>query len=239
LLLIDAIKPSEVFSSYTHKNGFFSGEGKKDQFSDAFIFECIKKETSKDLPIIIVSKDGDFDGPSKSEEYISVVKSIDGLFKELGLEIHEPEVETFLEENHDAVVENFDSELRGWGLQVSDIEDAEIEDQNITHMELMDLVSFGTVGGGKEILVTGSAIIKANVSYTHPDWESAIYDSEDKVSVPFRDVSGETEVEIKAQISMLIGVGDDGRPNKIKEVGFRNDKFVWVKLDPYDAYSDY
>ena len=45
-LAIDDIKPSKVFTAYTEKSGFFTGEGKRDQFPDAFIFECLKTEAT-------------------------------------------------------------------------------------------------------------------------------------------------------------------------------------------------
>jgi len=62
-LPIDEVKPSTVFDDYSNQKGFFSGDGKKDQFADAFIFEAIKAEASEATPVIIVSEDGDFKKP--------------------------------------------------------------------------------------------------------------------------------------------------------------------------------
>ncbi|WP_201151409.1 PIN domain-containing protein [Rhodovulum sulfidophilum] len=57
---------------------------KKDQFPDAFIFECIKQVASAKSPVIIVSDDGDFDKLAGDEEHVSVIKSLPELFQHLG-----------------------------------------------------------------------------------------------------------------------------------------------------------
>ena len=59
-----------------------------------------------------------------------------------------------------------------------------------------------------------------------------MYDSEDKVLIPFEDVSGETEIILEAEFSMSILVDENGDPTEIEEFKFRNDKFVWVELNP-------
>ncbi|HPX62185.1 MAG TPA: PIN domain-containing protein [Deltaproteobacteria bacterium] len=140
-LSIDNVKPSTVFADYSNGNGFFTGEGKKDQFPDAFIFECLKAEASKETPVFIVSNDDDFKNPVKSINHISLLKSIPDLFKELGLQVEAPSVEQYLEENNKVLIELFDNELTDWGLQVSDIEDAEIEESTVTNIELSNIIS--------------------------------------------------------------------------------------------------
>ncbi len=72
VLRIDDVKPSAVFASYTMGSGFFSGDGKKDQFPDAFIFECLKAAATDDSPIIVISDDGDFNAPADQEDNITV-----------------------------------------------------------------------------------------------------------------------------------------------------------------------
>ncbi|MCH7693970.1 MAG: DUF4935 domain-containing protein [Proteobacteria bacterium] len=231
-LSIDSVPPSVVFDAYAEEKGFFSGEGKKHQFPDAFIFECLKAEASEKTPIIIVSDDGDYDKPSNNEEYISVRKSIPELFKMLGLEVKAPGIEAFLKAHHDQFLELVNSELNDWGLEATDVEDAYIEETAVNEIELVELTKFGKATKGDDILVIGTAQITANVSYTHPDWDTAIYDSEDKVLIPFEDVSGETEIILEAEFSMSILVDENGEPTEIEDFKFRNDKFVWVELHP-------
>lgn len=236
-LSIDDVKPSTVFADYSNGNGFFSGEGKKDQFPDAFIFECLKIEASKESPIIIVSNDDDFKYPAKSINHISLLKSIPDLFKELGLQVEAPSVEQYLNENEEVLIELFDNELSDWGLQVSDIEDAEIEESSVVKVELTDIISFRSIDKGNSILVIGSAEITANVSYTHPNWDEATYDSEDKVLIPWDTVSGEKDISFNADFSMSIIVDNKGNPMEIEEIRFSNSDFQYINLDSYDPYD--
>lgn len=233
---IDDVKPSKVFAAYAAGEGFFTGEGKKDQFPDAFIFECLKAEASKKEPVIIVSNDGDYVKPAGSEKHISLVKSLPDLFKVLGLEIEAPEVGDFLEEHKAELVEAADGELADWGL-IADVEDAEIDETTVTDIEVKDLTTFKPSEEGGSILVVGRMSVKANVSYTHPNWDEAMYDSEDKRLIPFEDVSGETEVTLDVDVSMSIGVDEDGNPAEIEELRFRNSDFQYVELHPYDPYE--
>jgi hypothetical protein len=130
-----------------------------------------------------------------------------------------------------------DREVNEWGLQVVDVEDGEIEETSVTGLEPTEIVSFGAFEEGGNILVVGSAKIRADVQFTHPNWDEAIYDSEDKRLIPFDSVSGEKEIEFEADFSLSISVDENGNPAKIEEFRFRNDDFVFVDLYPYDPYQ--
>ena len=235
-LAIDDVKPSVVFATYAAGIGFFTGEGKKDQFPDAFVFECLKQEATKSQPVIIVSQDGDFVAPTKGERHIALVKSLPELFAALGLEMEAPEVDEFLEAYNAQLVEVVDQELSDWGLQ-GDVEDSEIDETTVTEVQVEKLSAFKPTKHGDPILVVGRLVVKATVSYTHPNWDTAMYDSEDKILIPFEDVSGETDVDLQIDVSMSIAVDDDGEPRKIEELRFRNDDFVYVEIHSYDPYE--
>ncbi|THK35645.1 hypothetical protein EHS39_23750 [Ensifer sp. MPMI2T] len=229
-LSIDDVKPSVVFRAYNTNEGFFSGEGKRDQFPDAFIFERLKPEAKGDDPLIIVSDDGDFKVPAKAVEHLTLVRSISDLFKMFGFEVKEPDIFTYIDDNHDLIREMLEKQLAEWGLLATDVKDASIEQLGLSDITLSNLAAFDY--GGESILVVGSAEMIVNVSYTHPDWETASYDSEDKILLPFRDVSGETEVTVDADFSMTILVDDDGKPSEIEDIEFRNDNFIYIDLNP-------
>lgn len=233
---IDEVKPTTVFQHYRDKTGLFSGEGKKDQFPDAFIFECIRIKAAKETPVIIVSEDGDFSKPVAGEKHITLVASITQLFKHLGLQVDAPVVGTFLERQHDALVAAVDSELSDWGL-VGDVEDSDIEETDVTDVTITKLTSFGSVEEGDPILVVAELEAKVNVSYSHPNWDEAMYDSEDKRLIPFESVSGETELTLELDVSMSIAVDDEGEPEEIDALSFRNNDFQYVELHPYDPYE--
>lgn len=235
-LQIDDVKPSVVFAEYAAGEGFFTGEGKKDQFPDAFIFECLKQEALNGSPIIVVSMDGDFVKPISSADGISLVSSLPELFTTLGLEMEAPGVEGFLDAHKDELVDAVDKELTDLGLQ-GDVEDSEVSDTTVNEVEIQGITAFRPTSKGDPILVVGRLNVKATASYTHPDWDNASYDSEDKVLIPFDDVSGETEVALEIDVSMSIAVDESGEPEEIEELRFRDDKFRYVALHPYDPYE--
>jgi hypothetical protein len=236
-LAVDTVKPSRVLDAYAAGEGFFSGEGKKDQFPDAFTFECLKDEASSEEPVIVVSNDGDFEGPVGSAEHITLVKSLPDLFAALGLEMEAPELDVFLDTHEDELIERVNQELSDWGLMSDDVMDAEIYETNVSSIEIEKFTAFKPTEEGDAILVIGRLGVVAEVSYSHPDWDNASYDSEDKVLIPFGDVSGETEIELTIDISMSIAVDDDGNPDEIEELSFRNTDFQWVTLHPADEYK--
>ena len=85
ILDINVVSPSVIFEAYTQNEGLFISQNKKNQFPDAFIFECLKTVASADSPLFIVADDTDFDVPATREDNIDFVKSVSGLFEKLGL----------------------------------------------------------------------------------------------------------------------------------------------------------
>jgi hypothetical protein len=119
-LSIDDVKPSAVLDAYTHRTGLFTGEGKKDQFPDAFILERVRAEASSSVPLILVADDKDFKVAVKDSDNLSVLKTIEDLFKMLGLQVEIPEIDDFLDEQKDEVIELFDAELKNWILDATE-----------------------------------------------------------------------------------------------------------------------
>lgn len=145
-------------------------------------------------------------------------------------------MDDFLEDHKQELVEAVDSELSDWGL-IGDVEDSEIEEAHVTDVEVKELTSFGSTEKEGSILVVGLFSVMANVSYTHPNWDEAMYDSEDKRLIPFEDVSGESELSFDVDVSMSVAVDEDGHPEEIEELRFRNSDFQYVVLHPYDPYG--
>ena len=57
-----------------------------------------------------------------------------------------------------------------------------------------------------------------------------MYDSEDKVLIPFEDVQGTAEVSFDVDVSFEIGLDDAGNPEVIESLRFRNSDFQYVEL---------
>lgn len=235
-LAIDAVKPTSVFASYADGTGFFSGDGKKDQFPDAFIFECIKQLASDKSPVIIVSDDGDFDKPAGNEDFVSIIKSLPELFQILGYEMDAPLVEEFLNDEEENLIKFVEEEVNDWGL-VGDVEDSEIYGITVYDITIEKLTAFKPVEDGDSILVVGKAKVNVTAEYSHPDWDTAYYDSEDKVLIPWNNVDGETDIEFEVDVSISLAVDEVGALEEIEALSFRNSDFQYVELHPFELYK--
>lgn len=234
ILPVDDILSSQVLKSYAKNEGFFAKDVKRNQFPDAFIFERLLADATEERPITIISDDSDFDRPCDNADHIELIKSIPVLLERLGLDDEAPDPEPFLEQHTDEVLKIVNTELADWSLYADDVEDAYIEVVDTQTVELIDLVAFGTVAKNGTVLIIGTANIVADVVYTHPSWDNAIWDSEEKCLIPFEVVSGETAVDVQADFSMSIVVDDNGALARINEFEFRNDRFMGIELYPQD-----
>jgi hypothetical protein len=79
--------------------------------------------------------------------------------------------------------------------------------------------------------------MEVHVAYHHPDWDTATYDSEDKVLLPHHSVCGDKNVDVDADFSMTLKVDQHGKPTSIAEFSFDDDNFVWVSIAP-NEYED-
>ena len=237
-LAIDNVKPSTVFSAYAADEGFFTGEGKKNQFADAFIFECIKAEVANGEPVIIVSDDGDFDKPVKGEDNISLVKSLRDLFETLGLQADKRQITSFLEHHEEEFIKAADDALRFRSFIVEDVNNAEIDDVEVTEVEVLELTNFGSVKKGEPILVVGNLSVVADVSYSHPDWGSKIWDKEERryIDLTYDIAIGTTAISFAVEVSMLVMVDKDGKPESIEELRSRDDSFLYVDIGVIDPF---
>ena len=222
MVRINAVKPATVFADYKNERGFFAnGGGKKHQFPDAFIFECLKKRASKKDPIIVVSEDKDFERPVDNQEHISLVKSLPGLFDKLGLKLEDPEIEDFLEQHKHLLIGMVADELSNVGLE-GDIEGSEITQFDVYGIEIKDTIAFKSAKEWGSILVLGRLLVMTYIEFTFPD-ESRYFDT----------MESQNEIELKIDVSLSITVDDEGEPVEIEELEFRNDNFVNIELDPY------
>ena len=217
-LVIDAVEPSTVFSAYIANEGFFTGEGKRNQFADAFIFECLKSEASREEPVIIVSDDKDFIKPVESEAHISLVKSLPDLFETLGLQVEEHEITDFLEHQEEELVKAVNNELVPRSLRIGDIEEADVEEMEMIEVGVSELTNFGSTQEGGPILVVGHLSGRADVSYFYLDLGSTEWE-EDRYIDPVPDtVIGSTEISFEAEVSISVAVDKNRKPESIERV---------------------
>ena len=154
----------------------------------------------------------------------------------LGYEMDAPPVEDFLNDEEAALMEFVELEVNDYGL-VGDVEDSEIYEITVDEIKLKKFSAFKPVDEGDSILAVGRAVVNVTAEYTHPDWDTASYDSEDGVLRPWDTVNGEANIQFEVEISISITVDDDGNPDEIEMLNFRNSDFQYVELHPFESYK--
>lgn len=124
---LDRVTPSEVFHDYANDSGFFNPSNKPNQFADAFVFAAVAQNSTHDDPMIIVTRDNDFDEPVKRKSGTILLKSIEELFAWYALRLKSPELPNVSEFLKNTLAE--DSTFR----QEVELEDFELDrDWNIS-----------------------------------------------------------------------------------------------------------
>lgn len=199
VLKIETVSPMVVLEDYTHGRGLFSTSSKKDQFPDAFIFEALKSIASADQPLLVLSHDVDFKQACARTDHIRHVGSFQELLGEVGIEsAGDAEYE---------LIERFEEEFRGpvesalqeHFIYSDDVEDGEIEVISVEEITLESIKVYRSTLEPNSYLVYAKVSCKAKALFNHPDWDNAIWDSEDKVLIPFDTVEGAAEVEFESE----------------------------------------
>lgn len=236
VLSIEDVNPIDVFKDYAQQDGFFLESGKKDQFPDAFTFASLVKSLENNIQLIVVSDDGDFSKPCESYGQITKVDSLPALFTELGYEIDELDVDEYLDENIKVLAKLLYLELRDCELYGEDIFDSEVYVTGVEDFKILTIAKFKPVNTGEPVLVSATFEVEASVDFSHPDWDTAMYDSEDKVVIPLHHFSGQTDVTIEVDVSILISRDEYNEFDGIEGLQLRNDKFLSVTLFPGEHY---
>ncbi len=237
-LKVDDVKPTTVFEDYFLGRGVFGPEAKKEQFPDAFAFACVKAYADKVGLVMVVTSDGDFTAAIGGAPLLTLRKNIPELLGDIGELVDvDPKLLAFVTDPDRDLATWFSDELQGWGLNVINPEDAEIYELSVVEVELHNVQSFGPIMPAAAHLLIGSAKMRVLANYEHPDWDSAMYDSEDKRLIPFESVSGESEIEIVAPFAMSVLVDEDSDFIEIDSVEFTDDDFLWVDLTA-QSYND-
>ncbi|AWH33946.1 PIN domain-containing protein [Stenotrophomonas sp. SAU14A_NAIMI4_8] len=215
---IDNVKPSHVLEQYTHGTGLFGPSGKKDQFPDAFIFAAVSGDVSAEKPLIVWSQDGDFAIACEESGHITRVTSMPQLLDALGIKREDDAIQELFDSQPELFLTALQEELMGYSIDADDVPDA-----NVELLEVLDVISINVTsvyrageGEGKYIGF-GKCEVRAQVEFNHPDWDSAIYDSEDKVLIPLHSVEGETELDLGPYSFTFLADIVDGQVAQIHE----------------------
>ncbi|WOB26942.1 MULTISPECIES: PIN domain-containing protein [Xanthomonas] len=235
---IDTVKPSTVLNDYTHGIGLFGPSAKKDQFPDAFIFAAIAATASIDVPVIVLSQDGDFTEACIKHEHITRVSTMPGLLEVLGLQPEDKALMAVVEAEVELFEESMTDALADHTLDADDVEDAEVELLELLRIEDLEVRSlYRIIEGENTYIGFGHCSTELEVSYSHPDWDNAIWDSEDKRLIPIDTVEGKTSASTRNfAFSFLVDM-EDGKPVSVYDCEVRETWGVYLSIQPYDPYQ--
>ena len=127
-------------------------------------------------------------------------------------------------------------ELNQWGLQVNDVNDAEIDESTVENVRFVDFRTFRTAGEGKDILVVGRIEMDVKVSYHLPSRLGHGHIRQRGQGTYYRTTPWRAKriSKSEADFSMTLKVDGHGKPTSIAEFSFDDDNFVWVSIGPND-----
>ncbi|PPT23352.1 hypothetical protein XarCFBP6771_02955 [Xanthomonas arboricola] len=237
IVSIDEVKPSEVLKHYTEGTGLFGPSGKKDQFPDAFIFAAIGAGATEHSPLTVWSNDGDFASACDKEEHIQRVTSMPKLLEALGIQPEGEGLIQLIEDCPDKFEAPLEDVVSDYSVDATDVEDAEIIVLEVLAVNDLKVSALYRISAAEDTYIGfGKCTLSTNASYSHPDWDTAIWDSEDKVAIPLEKVDGEKEVEIDSFSFSFLADINDGVLNSIYDCEVKE---TWGLSATLHSLNDY
>jgi len=199
-LSLDDTKPSSVFADYVAGKGFFDDSRCRGSFVNAMIFECLKREASKETPVIIVSKDAVFDAPVEAAEHVSLVYSLPALFDALGLEVERPDILEFLTLCQSEIIEALSKNLKEWPFAKAAISDGTVDGYDIESIRFRDSKIYRNRIFDDRILANIRIEAIGLMSCTQSDWNEPTSFGRMPISYPFVCRSRMTKVDYEVEI---------------------------------------
>ena len=160
----DGIQILDIFSQYGEKRGLFSDRTKKHQFADAIVFEQIKRKATSDTPVLIYSKDKDFEAAAQETENVDYANNWTDLLNLLEMHQDIPDVQGFIEENRDFIVKTVAAKLDHPRREYPD----EIQPTTIDYITKVDVEPGASMRYDDRILVSGKVTIFAQLPLEVP-----------------------------------------------------------------------
>jgi predicted nucleic acid-binding protein len=227
-----------VFKLYFEKKAPFGDAKKKSEFPDAFVLAALDRHIKKSgEKIYVVSEDNDFAKGSEEFENIIYIASLEE-FLNIALSHYEhlaPLVTNFLNKNIKQVTQKIDKDFLDLGFYLSD-QEGDVDDINITEVSDPETFLIDVNDGYAIFEISCTVSYSANVVYD--DLETASYDSEDKVLIPWRkiDVTVDREEIVEAEVTVTFS-HQDPHNLEIADVSIISPKSdVSVNANEHDWY---
>lgn len=239
ILDLSQVDSERIFSEYFHNYGPFAEGKKKNEFPDAFILGALREfvwEKKKD--IYVVSTDKDFEKAAKCYWDGNYVPSLEA-YLELATSHYErlaPLAICLLKENSGELEKSISTLFCDMGFYLGD-QKGEVLDVNVIDITNIDQYLISVDERKAEFDIT--ALIKYSAHVMYDNLENAMYDSEEKVLIPFEKIDliieRKEDLEISVSISFNSEEPHEYRLDTLEIVSPQDD--IEVTIDDYYAYK--
>jgi predicted nucleic acid-binding protein len=226
-----------VFKLYFQRKSPF-GEGKKKcEFPDAFVLDALDRYAKNlDEKIYVISEDKDFAQGAAHFDNIIYSASLKEFLNiaTIHYELLAPQVIDFLKREIKQVTQKIEKDFLYLGFYLSD-QEGDVDDVNVTEVSDPETFLIDVNDGYAIFEITCNISYSANVIYD--DLETASYDSEDKVLIPWRKIDAIVEREERVEAEVTITFSHQEPHNfEVEDVSIlspKNDVSVYANEDDW------
>jgi hypothetical protein len=224
--------PKIIFDKYFKGAPPFGKGKKKSEFPDAFIMTALEKWCEKNSQTIyVLSSDPDMEAACNASSSLFYLPGLVDFLK-LALSAFQSLVQfaqKVFENNKDEVINQISRKLEGWWVWLEDQEgDGTILSVDDVTLDEESTISISENRATVELYVTAS--FEANITYD--DLDTAAYDSEDKVLIPWRKIERDVQREIELPIEVSFRFSKDNKDYfNIEEIVINNDESFSIYAD--------
>lgn len=232
-----------VFDCYFRRAAPFGEGKKKSEFPDAFVLSALSEwAESEQEDVFVVSQDSDMNGMEVDFPRLSALGSLEAFLGKVTSYFEElaPLAQQLLEDNLSQIADILEERFQWLGFVLAD-QDGDVNETRVTEVGEISayLISLtpGSNGGPAEARfeLTTTIAYEADVSYDN--LETASYDSEDKVLIPWETVERTVESSEVVQADLRFTFNANDPHNlEIKELDLHTPTDVLVSTEEDDDW---
>ena len=232
-----------VFDCYFKSAAPFGEGKKKNEFPDAFMLSALNEwADSEQEGVHVVSQDSDMNGIEAHFPHLCAVGSLEEFLDKVTSYFEElaPLAQQFLEDNLNEISNLLEERFRWLGFILAD-QDGDVNETRVT--EVGDILAYlisltpGSNGQPARAHFELTAIVEYEADVSYDNLETASYDSEDKVLIPWETVERTVEGSEIVQADLRFTF-DTIKPHniEIEEIDLHTPKDVSVTTEEDDGW---
>jgi hypothetical protein len=234
VITLERASNSDVFRWYFEKQPPFGPGKKKHEFPDAFNIAVLEAwcKTNEEK-VYVVSDDGDLaDYCSASTNLIRLKRPSEFVDASLRQFAITKAIEDSVGDHHEMIKAAIRSQFEALGFYLDD-EDGDVDDVTVQEVKIEEVSLVNATAGIGLLEVSVQIEYIATASYD--DMETAIWDSEDKVSIPTQTRVAKLEDTLDTIVLVSIEIEAEERLTSVTKVKFESTN-IPISVNRYDDY---